>query len=256
MKTALYDSSGSKKGTIDLPEIFSSPIREDIVLKYYEADKFIQPYSPFYRAGLRQAAAGKISHKRHDWKGHYGKGMSRIARKTMSRRGTQFYWIAANVPSTRGGRKAHPPKGAHPEKKINKKEINLAFNSAFAATANPILITKRYEGIEKLHDAPIIIESLPKKTKQLSQTIEKIFEKHSYLIFKNKEIRAGKGKSRGRKYKSNAGALIIVGKDENEKFSGLDVKQVKEIKISDLYPLGRLTIYTRKALHELGENKK
>lgn len=257
MKTTLYDSSGNKKGQIELPKIFSTPIREDIVLKYFEADKFIQPYSPFARAGLRQAAAGKISHKRHDWKGHYGKGMARIARKTMWRRGTQFYWVAANVPSTRGGRKAHPPKGIGAEKKINKKEIKIAFDSAFAATANPSLIINRYEGIEKFHEAPIVIESLPKKTKQFTQIVEKIFEKYSFLVFKNKEIRAGKGKTRGRKYKSNAGALIIVASDENAKFSGLDIKQVGEIQISDLYPLGRLTIYTQKALHELSqENKK
>jgi len=257
MKTTLYDSSGSKKGTVELPKIFSSQIREDIVLKYFEAEKFISPYSPFVRAGLRQAAAGKISHKRHDWKGHYGKGMARIAKKTMWRRGTQFYWIAANVPSTRGGRKAHPPKGMGAEKKINKKEIKLAFNSAFAATANLPLITKRYSRIEKLHEAPIVIESLPKKTKQLARIIEKIFEKNSYLAFKNKEIRAGRGKSRGRKYKSNAGALIVVASDENVKFSGLDIKQLGKILISDLYPLGRLTIYTQRAINELAqENKK
>ena len=59
----------------------------------------------------------------------------------------------------------------------------------------------------------------------------------------------------GRKYKSNAGLLLVKAKDEKIKMKGIDVKSVHEISISDLYPLGRLTIYTEKALEEFGGNK-
>lgn len=256
MKVFLFSSKGEKTSQIELPKIFSTRVREDIVKKYFEADKFIQPYSPKPRAGLRQCASGKISHKRRDWKGHYGRGISRIPRKVMWRRGTQFFWVGANIPGARGGRKAHPPKGIGKEKKINKKEIQIAFNSAFAATADKAFVAKRYSSLEKIEQVPIIIESLPTKTKELKLLIKNIFGENARLAFKNKELRAGKGKSRGRKYKSNAGVLILTGEKEKIDLSGFDIKSINEVAISDLFPLGRLTIYTKKALEQLSKEKK
>ncbi len=255
MKTTLYSSDGKKKSQIELPKIFRMRVREEIVQKYFEADKFIQPYSPFVGAGQRQSASGTISHKRHDWKGHYGKGISRAPRKTMWRRGTQFLWVGAQVPGARGGRKAHPPLGIKKEKKINKKEIALAMNSAFAATANKDIVFKRYSSMEKINEVPFVIESIPEKTKSFFEMLQNILGENFKLAFKKKTIRAGKGKLRGRKYKSNAGILIVTSSGEKAKLKGLDIKQVDDIKISDLYPLGRLTVYTEKALEELGKEK-
>ena len=256
MKARLYSSKGEKKSQVELPKVCSVRVREDIVKKYYEADKFIQPYSPFITAGLRQSASGTISHQRHDWKGHYGKGISRIPRKTMWRRGTQFFWVGANVPGARGGRQSHPPKGIGKEKKINQKEIQIAINSAIAATANKELVIKRYSSLDKIEHVPFIIESLPEKTKSLKELIQNIFGETSNLAFRNRELRAGRGSMRGRKYKSNAGVLILTGNEEKAKFSGFDIKPVSEISIADFYPLGRLTIYTQKALDELSKEGK
>jgi len=255
MKTTLFDKSGKKKSEVELPKIFNTKIREDIVLKYFEADKFVQPYSHDPRAGRKHSASGTISHKRHDWKGHYGRGISRIPRKTMSRRGTQFVWVGAEASSTRGGRRVHGPKGIGAETKINKKEIKLAMNSAFAATADKDCIIARYGSLDKISIAPIIIESIPEKTKDLKLTLESAFAESKELVFKKKSVRAGKGKSRGRKYKSNAGALIVVGKDEEKRFKGIEIKSIDEVTIADLYPLGRLTVYTQKAIAELGGKK-
>ncbi|MFH1425748.1 MAG: 50S ribosomal protein L4 [archaeon] len=255
MKSQLYTSKGEKKSQIDLPKIFSTKVRADLVQKYFEADKFVQPYSPKKDAGMRQSASGTISHKRHDWKGHYGRGIARVPRKTMWRRGTQFMWVGANAPGTRGGRRTHPPKGIGKEKKINKKEIKLAFNSAFAATANPDFIIKRYSTLSKIDSVPAIVESLPNKTKDLLTLLKTIFKENIKLIIKNKTTRAGKGKARGRKYKSNAGVLIITAKDEKTKLKGFDIKQQDEITIADLYPIGRLTVYTEKAIKELSKEE-
>jgi len=249
MKATLFTPQGEKKGTIELPNAFKTEIREDIVVKVYESEKLVQPYASFVDAGKRQSASGTISHKRHDWKGHYGRGISRIPRKTMSRRGTQFVWVGANIPGTRGGRKAHPPKGIGKEKTINKKEIKIALNSGFASTANKDYLLKRYSSLEKPSD-PSVIESLPKKTKDLLNALKKIFDNHP-TVLKTKSIRSGKGKTRGRKYKSNAGILIVTSSKENIKFKGFDIKKVKEITISDLYPLGRLTLYTQSSLEEI-----
>ncbi|MBI2452574.1 50S ribosomal protein L4 [Candidatus Pacearchaeota archaeon] len=259
MKAVFFDAQGNKKGSIELPKLFVSKIREDIVLKYFETEKLnnAHRYSTMPGAGLRQVGYGSVRHKRHEWKVQYGKGISRTPRKTMSRRGTQFYWVGANAPNTRGGRRAHPPSGIKKERKINRKEIEIAINSGFAATAIENYIKKRYENISKIDNLPIVIEELPKRTKELLSLLNKIFGENSALIFKIKKIRAGKGKLRGRKYKSNAGVLIVVGEKEEVHFRGIDVKKINEIKISDLYPLGRLAVYTKNALEELsGEEEK
>ena len=257
MKATLFSKTGEKLSSLDLPVVFGTKIREDIVLKYFEAEKFIlaQPYSHGPESGKRHSASGTISHQRHDWKGHYGKGISRVPRKTMWRRGTQFYWVGAEVSGMRGGRRAHGPTLVKKLRKINKKEAEFAFNSAFAATINPILIAKRYSSISKV-DSPAVIESLPVKAKELFSALKKIFPNTFSLVLKKKVIRAGKGKSRGRKYKSNAGLLIIISSDEKAKFSGIDIKSQDSLLISDLYPLGRLVLYTKKAIEDMSKPSK
>src|SRR3989338_8069549 len=152
MKAVLYDSSGKKSSEIALPPEFSSPIREDIAIKCFEAEKFsfMQPYSTYSEAGKRHSASGTISHQRHKWKGHYGKGISRLPRKTMWRRGTQFFWIGAEVSQTRGGRRAHPPQGVYRFRKINKKEKEIALNSALASTASKEYLLKRYSTLKEV----------------------------------------------------------------------------------------------------------
>src|SRR3989338_3513964 len=150
MKAKLFDISGNQKADVELPSLFNTKIREDIAQKYFEVDKLQNMflYSNFKEAGKRHSASGTISHQRHQWKGHYGKGISRVPRKTMYRRGTQFFWIGAEVSSARGGRMAHPPKGIYKLRKVNKKERIFALNSAMASTFNKELISKRYSSLE------------------------------------------------------------------------------------------------------------
>src|SRR3989338_10203590 len=153
MKVILYSANGDKKEEISLPEIFNAKIREDLALKYFEAEKFSlrQSYSSFSEAGKRHSASGTISHRRHEWKGHYGKGISRVPRKTMHRRGINFYWVGAEVSNARGGRSAHPPKGIYRERKINKKEKAGAISSGFAATINKDYLARRYSSIKDIN---------------------------------------------------------------------------------------------------------
>ena len=256
MKAHLYDLSGNKKSEIELPAFFNKTIREDIAAKLFEVEKAFQPYSSYKEAGKRHSASGTISHLRHTWKGHYGKGISRTPRKTMSRRGTQFYWVAAEVSHVRGGRTAHPPRLVRAFKKINKNEVEIAMNSAFAATADKNYILQRYSSLKNIESAPFVVESIPSKAKDLINMLKKIFGDTFDLVLKHKSVRPGKGKARGRKYKSNAGLLFVIGKDEKVKFKGMDSISVKDIVISDLYPLGRLTLYTKKALDELSHGGK
>lgn len=256
MKAVIYNLKGEKKGELNLPEFFNTKIREDIVLKCYEAEKFSlrHPYSPYAEAGKRHSASGTISHKRHDWKGHYGKGISRVPRKTMWRRGTQFFWIGAEVASARGGRRAHPPRVIRRERKINKNEEKIAMHSALASTANEKYILSRYSTMPKISiKFPIIIESnlAQIKTKEFFALLKTLLGEAFRLALKNKSIRAGRGKLRGRKYKSNAGLLLITSKNEKIKMKGIEIKPALDLKLSDLYPLGRLTIFTESSMEEL-----
>lgn len=255
MKATIYDLEGNKKKEMDLPKVFETKIREDIALKLYESEKYIyqHPSAPSKEGGKHHSASGTISHTRHDWKGHYGKGISRAPRKTMWRRGTQFFWIGAEVPGARGGRRAHPPRVQKRERKINQNEVKIAVNSAIAATANSAFVRKRYSSFKNLNiKLPIILESVPKKTKDLVVILKKVFGNSLKGIIRQKSVRTGKGKTRGRKYKSNAGAILLTSKGESLKTGIIKAVPVRNIKISDLYPLGRIALFTEKAIEEIG----
>lgn len=252
MKATLYDSAGKKKSMIELPAVFDTPLREDLVHKAYEAEKFalMQPFSPSPTAGRRHSASGTISHRRHAWGGHYGKGVSRLPRKEMWRRGTQFYWVGAEVSNTRGGRSVHAAHGAKAFRKINQKERLFALHSALAATAHPSIVQKHYASLTTAPSVPAVIESLPTKMQALKQAFTSIFGKLPVLE-QTKTIRHGKGKQRGRPYKTSAGVLLITGSKETQTFKGVSVVQVKDLMLQELYPLGRITVYTKSALEEL-----
>ncbi len=259
MKTQIYSTEGKNKGTIDLPKCFSARIREDVVARVLEAKKTQQGYGPNPLAG-NQSASGKLVHRRHVWKSQYGRGISRIPRKIFSRRGSQFNWEGATIPSTRGGRRAHPPK---PEsmvntKKINKKEMKIAFESALSATADKNFVKKKYNRIGELDkDVPFVIEGkfVGLKTKELLNSLKSILgEKLFDIAVKKKAIRAGRGSCRGRKYKSNAGMILVVGENENLRTGLFEVVSVRELGVNDLARggLGRLAVYTENAIKLLG----
>lgn len=270
MKAKLLSTSGSEKGSIDLPKNFSAKIREDLVAKALEAKKSEQPYSSSPVAGKQHSASGIIIHRRHVWKSGYGRGMSRVPRKIMSKRGSQFHWVGAEVSSTVGGRRAHGPKvvARINTKKINKKEMKMAIDSALTATANAKLISKRYDRLKDVKasdiSAPFVVDSKLStlKAKELIESVKKILGKKLFEVaVQKKQTRSGIGKRRGRKYKSNAGLLIVTGKDEKLKTNAFEVVRVGSLNVEDLARggLGRLTLYTEQAINELKtskENKK
>lgn len=258
MKAKLYDKTGKEKGTINLPKNFSSKIREDILLKVFEAQKIKQSMGSKIKAGAGYSASGILKHRRHVWKTTYGKGISRVPRKIMSRHGASFNWIGATVTSARGGRRAHPPKSIENQfKKINKKELRIAINSALAGTIDEKAMERKYG--KKMASGIIFDGKISElKTKEILKIFKNIFGSLEKVL-KKKAIRAGKGKTRGRKYKSNAGLLVVISDEETLKLSGVDVVNVGELEISDLAPNGepgRLTGYTEKAIKQLGESLK
>ena len=263
MKIQILDLEGMKKKEIDADR-FDGKIRKDIIQRAVEAEKKKQPYAPFYLAGKQASASGKIRHSRRKWKTAAGRGISRVPRKIFWRRGAQFYWQAATISSVRGGRRAHPPKilAMLKKKKINKKEKQKAFLGALALTASVEEVRKKYKSLEGKNikvKLPIVVEGkiLKLKTKEFFSTLKKILQELEGIAIQKKSIRAGRGKSRGRKYRKTAGLLLVTGKEENKKIKGIEIKKADEVSISDLASNGaRLTVYTEEAVKELEDRLK
>ena len=81
-----------------------------------------------------------------------------------------------------------------------------------------------------------------------------IFGENFEKVLKHKSIRAGIGKMRGRKYKSNAGLLFVVGNEEKMKRKGIEIVRVIDLTIKDLSPNGepgRLVCWTEKAIKDI-----
>jgi large subunit ribosomal protein L4e len=252
VKVNVYGINGSSSAKIDLPEIFNTPYRPDIIRKSFNVlhSNKRQPYGADPYAGTKHATAsvGK------------GRGQSRVPRLTSGRR-------AALAPCVVGGRRAHPPKAERVWKeKMNKKEKLLAKNSAIAATKDKEIVTKRGHKFDDKITLPVIVEDKfegIKKTKNVIEVLDKIGVYDDVLRAAiGKHVRAGKGKRRGRRYKTPKSILIISKKDEVQKSSsnltGVDVVKPEQINIEHLAPggdAGRLTIITKSALKELGGSK-
>ena len=251
-KVNLYKIDGTSTQKVDLPEIFNTPYRPDIIRKSFNTlhSNKRQSYGSDPFAGTKHATAsvGK------------GRGMSRVPRLTQGRR-------AALAPCVVGGRRAHPPKAERNwNEKINKKEKQLAKNSALAATSNKELVGGRGHKFDDKLTLPIIIDDKfdnIKKTKDIIDSLEKIGVYDDVIRANNgKHIRAGKGKSRGRKYKIPKSILIIstsniINKSANN-LLGVDIISPEQINIEHLAPggdAGRLTIITKSALDKIGGAK-
>jgi len=251
-KVNVYGVNGSSSEQVNLPDVFETPYRPDIIRKSFNVlrSNKRQPYGADPFAGTKHATAsvGK------------GKGQSRVPRLTQGR-------TAALAPCVVGGRRAHPPKAERVWKeKMNKKEKTLAKNSAIAATANKEIVAKRGHQFDEKITLPIVVEDkfeTIKKTKDVITALDKIGVYDDVLRATNgKHIRAGRGKSRGRKYKTPKSILIVTTKDDIEKSSrnltGVDIVNSKHINIEHLAPggdAGRLTIFTKSALKEIGGGK-
>jgi large subunit ribosomal protein L4e len=258
MKTNIFDKNGEKLKEIELPVIFSTQIREDVILKTYLSQLRKQPYAPDLYAGMKYSAAGIISHQRRKWKTGYGIGISRIPRKIMLRRGSRFFWVGATVVGTRGGRRAHPPKiESHLNlNKINKKEKVLALKSAIASTGSIKSVQKKYPRFKPEIKVPLVFSSeiVKSKPKDIKEVLRKLLKNNYIIAERETKIRAGRGKSRGRKNKKTRGILIVIGNNEKLKCKNLDIVNANNISLNDVASggiPGRLTAYTENALNDL-----
>ena len=253
MKVDIYHLDGQKSRSMELPVQFSEnyePVLVKRAVMVIESN-LRQPYGAMEEAG--EGVSAKLSRRRRDYKGAYGKGISRVPRKTMSRSGTQFNWVGAFAPGTRGGRRAHPPKSWRDwSLKINQKERRKAIRSALAGLAQLKTITvvdSRLEDISKTKDFRTVLTAL-----KLNSEMEKSEEK---------KIRPGRGKSRGRKYKSKQGLLVVVSKKCNivnvvggvRGFDVINVDSLNAKLLTSGHNGPRKTIWTEEAVLKLGKEK-
>ena len=236
MKANVYSINGEVKEEIELPAIFDEVYRPDLIKRAVLSAQSarVQPWGNDPMAGKRTSAKGWGS----------GRGTARVPRiKNGSR--------AAFVPMAIGGRQAHPTRAEkNHHEKINIKERRFAIRSAVAATADKELVENRGHRVEDLDQVPIIVEDeicSVKTTKQTREIFQSLGVYDDIIRAKEgKRIRAGRGKTRGRKYKKSLGA---------RNHAGVDVVVVDNLNAELLAPgthPGRLTIYTKSAVEKLG----
>ena len=150
--TDVYSTKGDKVGDLQLPQVFSTPFRHDLIHRIYT----IQTTHSFQPKGTHPTAGMDVSADSLD--PPTGHGQSRVARINAGGAGGRG-GQGGEVASTRGGRQAHPPnveKVIH--KKSNKKERMVALCSAIAATASKERILHRNHFIGKFSEFPIIVQ--------------------------------------------------------------------------------------------------
>ncbi|MGM5488214.1 MAG: 50S ribosomal protein L4 [Nanobdellota archaeon] len=263
MKVAIKGKENGTQG--ELPEQFNEPVREDLIRRavFRAENNARHAYGSDPRAGQKHSA--ELSRRRRKYRGSYGFGISRIPRKILTRRGTRFYWVGAQIPGTVGGRRAHAPKAEKQwGQKLNKKENRKAIRSAIAAT----VIAKRVSNRGHLvpEDYPFILDDSfegLKKTQEVIDYLKSCGFENELRRARQKTIRAGKGTMRGRRYKKRKGPLLVVsGACDAVKAAknvpGVDVTAVNQLNAKLLAPgtmVGRATLFTAQAIERMKKER-
>lgn len=265
MKLKILSKDAKETGSLEMPEQFKEPVRRDLIKRAVLAIQANnrQQYGASPEAGKRYSAF--VSKRRRDYKGTYGIGQSRTPRKILNRSGTRFYFVGAFAPQTVGGRRAHPPKASKVwEQKINETENRKSIRSALSSTVIKELVAERGHKVPAAY--PFIIsddvQKITKSTDLKKALIALGFEEEMKRA-SIKKVRAGKGKTRGRKYKTKTSILFVVSEPcelqkSAKNFSGFDVTLPEALNAEILAPgaePGRLTLYTESAIKKITDQK-
>lgn len=242
MKADVFSLEGKKLRSIDLPKQFNENYEPDIVRRAVLViqNNNRQAYGAMLMAGMNYSS--KLSRRRRNYKGAYGKAISRVPRKTMWRRGMQFGWVGATAPGTVGGRKSHPPKSFKKwNLKINNKERRKAIRSALGGVAVKAKL--------------IVLETKAENLKHTKE-VGKLLKALNFEVSAVKRKRAGRGKSRGRRIRYKKNPLFVVSSNCGlvsaiSNLPGYDVVDVKSINAAVLslgFGKPRNCIFTEKAL--------
>lgn len=244
MNATVRDLEGNEAGEIELPDVFETTHRPGLIERAVQAARAnrAQDYGADEHAGMRTPAESFGS----------GRGMAHVPRQNS---------VGRRVPQTVGGRRAHPPKTETDRgEKINDKERTLAIESALAATTDPELVADRGHEFEET-DVPVVLsdefEDLM-KTKAVVELLETLgLHADIERSEDGKNVRAGRGTTRGRKYKRPKSILFVTSTEPSKaarNLAGADVATAREVNAEDLAPgghAGRLTVFTESAIEEV-----
>ncbi|WP_435197039.1 50S ribosomal protein L4 [Natronomonas sp. EA1] len=247
MKATVRDLNGDDAGEVELPAVFETAFRPDLIQRAVRAAQANrrQDYGTDEYAGLRTPAESFGS----------GRGMAHVPRQN---------GVGARVPQTVGGRVAHPPKAEKDRGlEINKKERKLAVRSAIAATTDVDLVRERGHRFGEDVELPLVVsdefEDLV-KTKEVVALLEALdLYGDIERAEEGKKVRAGRGTTRGRKYKQPTSILFVTSEEPSKaarNLAGVTVATAGSVGAEDLAPGahgGRLTIWTESALEEVAD---
>ncbi len=247
----VYDIEGKPVSRITLPEVFSIPVRIDLIRRAHHSA---------LSASIQQQGRDPLAGKRRvgeSW--GIGYSVARVPRLDNGR--------AVFAPMTRGGRRAHAPTIAKVvRERINHGERLYAVASAIAATSMKEYVLKRGHVFNNDLTLPVVV------TEEL-ENIESTRKAREFLrsigvwsdvdrAQKKVRIRAGKGKMRGRRYAEPKSVLVVVSRSDSKAIAafrnmpGVDVTYVGFLGIEHLAPggvPGRLMIISEQAVKMLGE---
>ena len=245
MQATIYDLDGEADGDVELPDVFETPVRSDLIAKAVRAAQANrkQDYGADEYAGLRTPAESFGS----------GRGQAHVPQQDGR---------ARRVPQAVKGRSAHPPKAEKDRSvDINDKERQLAVRSALAATTDAELVAERGHEFDR-DETPVVVsddfEDLV-KTQAVLGLLEALDVDADIERADETKIKAGKGSMRGRKYRRPSSILVVTSGEPSKaarNLAGVDVATAREVNAEDLAPgaaPGRLTVFTESALAEVGE---
>ena len=246
MKAQVLTLTGAVDHEIDLPAVFSSEYRPDLIKKAVisQQSRRYQPHGTYVYAGITASAQSWGS----------GRGVAQVPRLKNSSR-------AAKIPQSRGGRAAHPPKVEKIlVREINRKERRKALRSAIAATIVEELVRSR--GHVFTGSLPFVLTG---DFESLKRTREVVAALRAVGVYgdveraeRSRKVRAGRGKLRGRRYKQRKSILIVTGNERliaARNLAGVDVCLVDNLNVELLAPgthAARLTLWTENAVRKLG----
>lgn len=248
----VYSLEGEVMHKADLPTVFHASYRPDVIRKAVVAEEANkrQPYGASPRAGVKHSVStwGK------------GRGVARVQRLAQGAKG-------AESPNNVGGRRAFPPKVDRDwSMKVNRKERILARLSALAALSNMDMVKARGHQFSDDLTLPVVFEDAVEKldtTAGVLKALESVgLEADVDRAKDSKNVRPGKGKMRGRRYKSVRSLLIVVSDKEAPIFkgahnlAGVEIVAPEQLNTGTLAPggaAGRLAVFSEAALNKVRE---
>ncbi len=256
MKVPVYDLEGVERDTVQLPPVFDTPFRRDMIHK-----AFVNLDSHRHQPQGRHPTAGMDVVARSD-DPPTGRGRSRIAK--MKGGGGGRSGQAGGVASVRGGRQAHPPTAFKVIwKRLNKKENRLALCSAIAGTAMADVIRGRGHRTGSIETFPVVVQDSVEDMRTARQVIHLLESLGLYgdvERLESRRSRTGKSALRGRGKKRGKSILFVVSNGAAltkacGSIPGVEVRIPSEISVLDMAPgatPSRLVIYSQSALAGLG----